>query len=205
MKLKAWFTIFELMIVVILISILFFSLENFFRFEGREKILAEWCVNHINWEVSNFFSWVSSWKGIYTWADSNMVYPDTYHMSFSWDNNLIEFWYFDEDWLNIYNELYFTWTDMLDNNCYSDSYHVWLSWDLSLSLNRMFRWWMNEPSFTIDWDFRNFTWVTELYLMKWNQYITLWELNFDRRVNKYYFNRCLYWDDDLNECKNWSQ
>ena len=230
-KNNKWFSLIEIVFVLLILSILFVAFQNFFAFDDRDYIRSQWCVNTVYWQIKNFFDNASTGKWLYTW--DQMYYPDKYLMSFSWEpENEINFKFLsgfdfthddvdDLDFLH-YKTISLDWDSGISQHyCYDNSagYHINLTWSLInddteyIRVNKMLHWTVDDPPFQItsQWseidrdDFTNLTWDIKFIFEQWDFERVISRIEFDRRVNKIYHNRCVYRWEDYSTCQDWSQ
>ncbi len=79
---KKGFTLLELVIVIIIISILMVSLKSSFQIKNKDILYGQACIENIYGQVNNFMhAWISS-KSLYT-TTGGKIFPDQYIFNFS--------------------------------------------------------------------------------------------------------------------------
>lgn len=198
------FTLLELLLVILLIGLLLSSIKQIFTYKQRDFLKANWCVNAIVWDVSNYFYDALTSKWIRIW--NTIIYPKKYQIVFSWGKQQVLFRYYS--WSSFYNYKVINLTGSDEDTkywCYSQRYYVYLSWNLSILMQPWLEWWAWKKWILID----NNEWIKtgEVYLkFVWYWYTgkVLGKIVIDKRVDNLYFSKCLIWTGWGTKCKKWS-
>jgi hypothetical protein len=185
---KRWFTLIELLIVIILLWVLMVSFSRIFQIKNKDVLYWEACTNNIYWDISNFLYSAISSKALFSW--SNKTFPEYYNIEFNLTQNSINFSYSTgSTWANpqIQNRLQLTWNMPQNYNCHSNLYNIILSGQQSLLIQ--IKKWLSEDktmrSFIINPSSSNyiFTWMIKVLLVyKWsNLYKEVWIFDIDTR------------------------
>ncbi len=161
---KKWFTLLEMSLVIVVLSIIIFMMKPFFESNKKDYLYIESCANKVYGDMNNFMYAAATSKGLGTGI--NKIFPDQYIIKVI-NTNLISLEYQKSDgttWSQIQD--YLTW--LKDYYCYSNTYTSKFSWDFfTLTINK----WSsatngNTQSYTITWTQNNpaFTWAISLYL-----------------------------------------
>lgn len=217
---KNSFTLFEIIVVVIILWLLLAALSNFFQMNERDYIRARWCVDHTYWQIKNFIDMASTWKWLYDESVGEVVYPDEYELVFNEDDNYISFRYI-KDWTSSdYKKIELEWSDWTwENYCYDNSreYYVsiweydWASDDEGLieeiNLSTLFQWDINTPPVKINNDEQKSYWYISFYFspadVEDRRIIS--KIIFDRRVNQVRHNKCTQRWENYSTCQRWAQ
>ena len=213
---KKAFTIFELLIVMIIIWLLMGAFKHMFSYKDVDRLKYDTCDIHINWKLDNFFQDAILQKSVYTWSNWEKV--DDYSIKFDVGNQKIDFIY---SWTQIWGQiiktinLNWTWFDE-ENDCFTPNYHTKLSggnlkvsikpwlqvdnnagWEAGIILYT----WSSFTHETTNWA----TWWVSLYYCEqswWNCFERN-KIIIDTKVNliKKYFCK----KKNQNHCTNWSE
>jgi Tfp pilus assembly protein FimT len=86
---KTWFTLIEMLFVIILLGILFLLWQSFFNPRNQDLLYAQTCINWLIGQTRNFVENALLGKAIY--LNETFVFPETYIVSINQDTNLITF------------------------------------------------------------------------------------------------------------------
>lgn len=146
MKIKKWYTLLELLMVTILVSLLWVVFSNTFKPKNKDILYWEACVNSIYADISNFINTALTSKSIL--SGTSRLMPETYYIDINTNNNSISFIY-KRQWNNyIYKKLNLTWDIASSYYCYTHSYAVVLSGNDSLIEIRK---WINWNNLSLKW------------------------------------------------------
>lgn len=204
-----WFTLVELMIVLSIIWVLFGVFSRLLSFENRDYIRWEWCVNHVYWEIKNYFDNASTWKWIYTWWN-DLEFPSLYSVQFNtWDNKVL----FKYDTVSStgqdYKEILLSWTWRDSNFCFDENawYHINIdkvNLD-KIAMNKLLQSDVKTSPFTLhETNDSIVTWHVEFVFEKWDFKRIISKIEFDKRVSRIYHNKCVHRWDDYETCETWS-
>jgi hypothetical protein len=207
------FTIFEILIVILIIWLLFWAIKQIFTYKQRDFLKANTCVNTIVWDVTNYFYSALTSKWIKTW--NIIVYPKRYIIVFSGDDQKVVLSYFSWDDTNgsTWDYKIYNLTGSDENSpdediqywCYSNKYYVYLSWNLSVVMQPWLEWWSWRKGILINGQEWNKTWeVYFKFVWYWYTGKVLGKLVIDKRVNSLYYSQCLVWTGWWTQCKKWS-
>ena len=202
MNKKTWFTVIEILFVIVLMGILLFSARWLLKPKNREIIYWQICSNNIQWVLNNFLNSSLTSKGLA--QNGNIIFPDKYQIIFNTPENKISLNY------EIANNTYIWQTLDLKNNmpsnfyCNSNEYYTQITWD-SLQVD-MIKWLSTtneKPPFIIKQNTQNlFTWAIQLLLCYTNnsnicKIISIYQI--DSRTKKINSKICLSYDEN-NQC-----
>ncbi len=144
---KSWFSLLEMILVIIIISILFLASRNFFQTPNKYLVDSEVCINTIQGKLSQFF-----YQGI-TGKDWTVSW-----VTYEWNNYRFDFLFNTMDSSSIVLAISTGWQIYLpietisnDSNttkiasCDTNIYKVILSWSVFLST-----WYRASTGFSID-------------------------------------------------------
>ena len=128
----------EMLIVIMIVGILFVAFRSSFEIKNKDILYGQSCIETIYGQVNNFLHAGLSSKSVNSW--STQIFPDTYNIIFSPDQQRIELQY-EEQWsTHIYSSIEITGnTDI--SYCSSNKYTIQLTWDTyELYINK----WLQE-------------------------------------------------------------
>lgn len=203
---KRWFTLVEVLVVIVIVWILFQSFLSFWSRNDR-KINATACVNSVYWTFRNFVDESFTWKWIY--SGEEIIFPDSYHVERTiWDNKIT--FKYGTGTSYIENIIYFTW-NWIDERyrCFSRDYYVYQTWNITkITMNKWFVKQWNTRSFIINDDPTMFTWYLNYYIsdIDDSERRILWRILVDSRTQKVLLWKCMAstWTD-TKECKEWER
>ncbi len=135
---KRWFSFLEMLIVIMIVGILFVAFRSSFEIKNKDTLYGQSCIETIYGQVNNFLHAGLSSKSVNSW--STQIFPDTYNIIFSPDQQRIELQY-EEQWsTHIYSSIAITGnTDI--SYCSSNKYTIQITWDTyELYINK----WLQE-------------------------------------------------------------
>lgn len=211
---KSAFTMVEALLVVLIITILFIAMRNFFTLKERDFVRAQTCVNYLYGEIKNSFDSITSGRWFYSWNTSSIIYPDKLMFLFnSWTNSihLVYSWRI-ENWVvipwtwNVKWPYYLSWDMWYKYECLTTKSFVAISWtSLKVNLNNQLKWDITNNPFVINNSISNITWESNFfYCDKVRNCKVIWKIQIDKRTDSLKFNRCMIWQDGKN-CKQWWQ
>ncbi len=122
---KSWFTLIEMLIVLVLVGILMTAFKTIFQTKDQTTLYAQNCINMVYGELNNFLNSAMTSKWLYT--GNQTIYPDFYQIAFKESNNRIDLIYQNKDFSGIQKTYMFSWWTPKNFNCYNNSYHVAMS------------------------------------------------------------------------------
>lgn len=175
MKTKKWYTLLELLMVTILVSLLWVVFSNTFKPKNKDILYGEACVNSIYADISNFMNTSLTSKSIISgWLH---IVPDKYYIDINTNNNSILLTYTYNDNNYIYKQLNLTWNIPPNYYCNTNNYVMIFSGNSSLiEIDKWINW--NNPSFK---------WFS---INSWN--------SFYEKIN---LNLCPQWNIQYDKCK----
>ncbi len=204
--LKKAFTLLELLIVILLISLLMASIRQIFTYKQRDFIKANWCVANIVWKSLNYFYSALTSKWLFTWW--KLYFPKKYLLVLSgWNIQKVSFLFSTWGDNKIYNIISLTgnWEDN-KYGCFSSKYYVKLSGDLSILMTPWLESKDGKIGIIINNDVSNITWEIYFYFVGyWYTGKILWKLFLDKRAENFYYSSCLIWTWWWTKCKVWSK
>jgi type II secretory pathway pseudopilin PulG len=203
---KKWFTLVEILFVLVIVWILFQSFQSLWSRNDRE-INAAACVNNVYWTLRNFVDESFTGKWVYSWND--IFFPDIYTME-RW-NNVITFNYASGTWIE--KNIFFTWDGVDETyHCYSRDYYVWQTGSINkITMNKwLVKKWNTRP-FIINDDLSLFTGYINYYISDPDDLSRkiLWRVLIDVRTQKVLLGKCMAmtWVDSnwIKECQDWKR
>ena len=79
MRNKKWFTLLEMTLVVVILSIIIFVMRPFFESNKKDYLYIESCANKLYGDMNNFMYAAATSKWLWTWA--NKIFPNKYIIS----------------------------------------------------------------------------------------------------------------------------
>lgn len=224
MKRANWFTLIELILVIIIIWILMTIWMSQLSSVNSDRYYAEGCVNSLYSPISEWVYWASASR-ILTWeAAAGSKAPEWYIINVNQGSWWYEFFYLNERDLNVENdsdqecyltECQYTWLGQTFmnqiNNCNITKQH-WLKMVSNFSKVKMRRslqsYWNDKNWFNIySWDSLLATWEIKLQycVLSWGVADTkcedFWRYLFDARTSLVRKQFCkVYTGEDLTEC-----
>ncbi len=125
MSIRRWFTIIEVMIVMMIIGILFLSFKSYFQVKDKNILYGQACIESIYGQVNNFMHAGLSSKSLYTW--SKAIYPDQYIIFFDAVSQTIILKYIAAQESGYYSSIPITGNDIM--YCSSKAYKISMTWD----------------------------------------------------------------------------
>jgi len=215
MNFKKWFTLIEMVIVVIIIWIVSWSLWKMFTYKNVTRSKYDTCYIHINSNISSFFQYWLLQRQVYSGNKYEKV--KNYQILFDVNNQKVSLLY---SWTNQKKEYILSW-DFVDNidDCHWRQYHTLISWgNLKVVINP----WLTPDQWKQEWiwmklytwdNFENklqdgSTWVIYFYYCPgvW----TLWcleknKIEVDTRAALFKSYFCKKVDIKTWICKKWSE
>ncbi len=209
-SLKKWFTMIEILVVIVILWVLMGTLKNVFKPSNKDTLYGQICINRIYWDINNYLNaWVTS-KWIY--VDNQALYPKDYTIRFLPEMNSISLEYtLDNNSTGIRKTLELTWNSLPGNySCKDNSYLLKIQGQTTqVTLKRWLQSETNLPTFQIirEWNLL-FTGTVAIHLCLPDQTICrqFSEYAIDART-KHIKNRiCLSFTGPNNIiCKEWNQ
>ena len=138
---KYWYTLIELLLVIITIWILWAIFRNSFKPKNKDILYWEACVNNIYSDISSFINNAITSKNILSW--NQRVSPEKYYIDINPDNNTINFEYKKDNNIYEYKKLNLTWDMPPNYYCETNIYTMIMSWNHTIiEINK----WLKENS-----------------------------------------------------------
>ena len=156
MDFKRWFTLVEMIIVLLIIWLISWALWKMFTYKDVTRAKYGTCYLHIDSNITSFFEYWLLQKQVYSWDKYEKV--KNYQVVFNVNTQKVSLIYSWTDQKKIY---VLSW-DFVDNlnDCHGKQYHTLLSWEnLKVVINP----WLNPDQGKQDW-----IWMT---LYTWNDFI----------------------------------
>lgn len=218
---KKAFTIFELMLVIALMWIIFGILWKSFIVNDKDLIKSQTCANNLYGQVQQYVLFAQTWRKVneYDATDSDgWHFPSNYWINFNVGSDTIVFWFDSMSQTNKTINLKGEGSDS-KYSCYdANSYYLNLTWsNLAIQMNKQFEWWLNRQPFLINNDNTQFTWAITLeyvpavrndlwtYVDKTLPRRPIAKIVFDKRTQWVLITKCLAYENGWRDCKNWSK
>lgn len=194
---KVAFTLVEIMIIVILISMFFLMFQRFLASDQKDLLTSKSCINYLYWEIGNYLNYAMSWKWLY--INNGWLSPDIYSIKFDAINDKLTLAYSWSSWVGTYKDINLRWTTEFGSvNCFDNkSSYINMKWDdLQIDMSKMFQWTINNQSFLINNTKSILTWEVVLeHCDNLNNCIEIVKFFIDRRVNDIRNVKCLHQND----------
>jgi len=190
---KQWFTLIEIMIVIIIIWTIFFISRGLFVSKDRDNLYAKSCLNNIYWELENYIN--SSFTSKWLWIGWNLVYPEEYYINFLPASNWINLWFktLQNTWIRRF--LNISWNLPKDFYCNTSNYFIKLTWEnVDLKIQKWFKTIWTKPSFEIkkNWESKITQNILFLFCYKWSSLCKEFEIfEVDIRTKNIYQKVCI--------------
>jgi len=164
-KQQKWFTLLEIIIVLLLIGILMVAFKQIFQPKDQNTLYGQSCVNILYGEINNFVNAGMTSKNIYTGEKSITVQKYIIEVEENIDTIKLSY----QIWLNTtWNRKIYNLSGGVPNNfyCQSTQYNIKLSWTTNreIIINRGFAW-QNETPFKINKNNNNQLTGTSKFIM----------------------------------------
>jgi len=193
---KKWFTIIEILIVIILISVLLVSFSWIFQLKSKSTLYWQVCVNNLYGDISNFFFAGITSKAIY--SGSQKIFPSIYYIDFDVPNNQIILKYLNNDTINTNRILELSWNIWVSYYCLTNSYKIILSWSsTTVKINKWLSQDENLQTLTLSWWASNFLGEVDFLLCENNNPSCkdIWKFQIDTRIQNIKKKICLVLND----------
>lgn len=140
---KNWYTLIELLLIVIVIWILTATFRNKFEPKNKDILYWETCVNNIYWDISSFVNNALTSKNILSWVER--ISPEQYYININPQDNSIILKYKkpNDNTDYILKSLHLTWDMPPNYYCQNNLYTMILSWnETNVIINK----WLKENS-----------------------------------------------------------
>ncbi len=140
---KTWYTMIEMLLVVILVWILWAMFRDSFQPKNKDILYWEACVNNIYADLSSFMNNALTSKNILSWWER--ISPEQYFININPNNNtiILEYKRPNDNTLYKYKSLDLTWNMPPDYYCQNSMYNMILSWNAT---NITITKWLKENS-----------------------------------------------------------
>lgn len=212
---KKWFTIFEMLLVVVIMWILMAAFKDFFLNKDKNKIYFDTCVARTYGQISTFLWDAMTQKMVYTGTDNKS--PKRYIMDFDDTNQKIDFSYDFSGWVSrIGDSMLFSGIKNRDieNKCWEMPYYTKMESDnMKIKIAPGLKQWLQawgEWSFMVtnNTDGSTITWEVLFSFCEWplaTDCMPKTKLVFDKRSFNITKKVCLKnaWADE--SCEEWSK
>lgn len=217
---KKAFTILEVLIVLIIISIIIMASRTLFTVPVKYVIESEQCTNYIQWRVTKFFNDAVTGKLRSNVNNTNLFgfQEEWYGILFNgvktWQQQQILFmwlsWNTFQQWVVLNNTNIALWTGSNIQWCTSNAHTVYMSGGIvSGGVLYPYRVDVNKNLISINWRppmaicwstgsniqcvswTQRFTWLVEFMTCKWNNCMSFFRILFDTRSQSIKSNKCL--------------
>lgn len=204
-KITLGFTILELTIIMLLLSILIYSFRNQLKLKSESIVYWQICVEKLYGEINNFVWWAARSKGILSWSET--IFPDIYMVQILPSTNQIHLQYNNSGVINTYQTYELTGIIPAQRYCKSPKYDIILSWaDSFLFINRWLEKDSNLQSFWLS-GLQTFRAETNIFLYeKWQSTGKLiGQLNINKQTQSIQKRNCLYINTTGGNCEEWDK
>ena len=214
--LKKWFTIIELLVVVIIIWMLMRSFWGLFTNNNKDKLYYYTCSEKLYWEFNKFITDALTQKSVYSWWINDFISPSHYIINADENQQKVVFYY---SWAWVKKTFYLTGSGEDGNNyCWTKIYFTKLDISNSNSL------WIKFNPWLIDWYSKTDAWFG---IYTWTDFNSLWaftweiilsyctklqciqrnKIIFDRRSMNINFIDCLKRHENWSnlDCSQWTE
>ena len=144
MNFKRWFTLVEMIVVIIIMGLIIWSLWKMFTYKNITRSKYSTCYIHIDSNIASFFQYWLLQKEAYSWDKYEKV--KNYQVIFNVKKQKIDLVY---SWTDQKKEYLLSW-DFVDNinDCHTRNYHTLISWEnLKVVINP----WLNPSKWQQEW------------------------------------------------------
>jgi len=212
---KKWFTIFEMLLVVVIMWILMAAFKDFFLSKDKNKIYFDTCVARTYWQLNTFLWDAMTQKTVY--SGDTYISPELYQIKFDETNQKLNFIY-DFTWGVSWTAktTLFSWVNSrdLENKCWEGGYFTKIKSTLDIKikpgLQQTAKAWEDTAAFLIDDDLSTITGEAMFLFCEWpNNCMERTKIIFDRRTfnidKKTCLKNTLMDVNQDNACDKWSE
>lgn len=136
---RRWFTMIEIILVLLILSILFLSFKQLFQIKNKDVVYGQTCIENLYGKINNFAKSAIRSQSIYSWSVA--YYPDTYKVEIIPSQNAIALSYIISWTTHIHQTYQLTGNVPTQRYCETNEYIIQLSGnDEVLSINK----WLGE-------------------------------------------------------------
>ncbi len=196
---KKWFTIFELIIVIWIISILITALNRFSYDNKRDYLYAETCINKVYWDINNFIYSAITSKWIYT--GNSVIFPENYFININPQKNEIYLHYKTATSTWTFMRYNLSGSDLKKSYCFNNDYQVFLSWEnIEISIKKSTVEDSILPTFIIKDKPEQFTWIIKTLICYTNNCKEIANLLIDTRTESITKRKCVQINNQGTDC-----
>jgi prepilin-type N-terminal cleavage/methylation domain-containing protein len=120
------FTMIEIILVVLILSILFFSFRNIFQIKNKDIIYGQTCIEHLYGEINNFAK--AGVRSQTLQSGGIQIFPDQYLIYMIPSQNTIALKYIISGTLSNYETYQLSGDIPSERYCHTSEYSVIMSW-----------------------------------------------------------------------------
>jgi len=125
----------EIILVLLILSILFFSFRNSFQIKNKDIVYGQTCIEHLYGEIDNFVKSAIRSQDILSGTTS--IYPDQYLIYIRPSQNTITLKYITSGTISDYHTYQLSGNVPSERYCHTSEYAVSISWsDTLLTINK---------------------------------------------------------------------
>ena len=194
----------EIILVVLILSILFFSFRNIFQIQNKDVVYGQTCIEHLYGEIDNFVKSAIRSQDISSGATN--IYPDQYLIYMIPSKNTIALKYIASGTTTMYRNYELTGIIPSERYCHTSEYNIIISWnDSMLTINKGLGTNAQHQSFRLSWA-GQFQLTTDILLQNTNGglYKQIGQFLIDTRTQSLQKKICLSINTGWN-CDEWDK
>lgn len=195
----------EIILVVLILSILFFSFKNIFQIKNKDIIYGQTCIEHLYGEINNFAK--SAIRSQNISSGTTNIYPDQYLIYMIPSQNTITLKYIASGTLSDYRTYQLSWAIPSERYCHTNEYTVIISWsDTMLTINKWLGTNAQHQSFRLSTP-GQFQLTTDILLQHTNGglYKQIGQFFIDTRTQAIQKRICLVINNTGANCEEWDK
>lgn len=195
----------EIILVLLILSILFFSFRNLFQIKNRDVVYGQTCIENLYGSINNFVKWAIRSQTIS--SGITVIYPDRYIINMLPSQNTISLQYISSGIIYPYQTYELTGSIPTQRYCQTNGYDILLSGnDDTLTINKWLGTNAQHQSFRLSWA-NQFSLTTDILLHNTNATIDkhIGQFLIDTRTQAVQKRICLYINTTGGNCEEWDK
>lgn len=145
---RKWFTILEMILVILVMGIIFLFSQNLFLSTNQNSLYSQSCINFLYWDIRNFLEGGITGKGFF--SGNQRVFPDTYTIYFDTTLNAVRLRYVVNTIPTTTKTLYLSWGSSTTSSCLWKSYRtLFTGANIGITINKNIQVWSEKNSFEL--------------------------------------------------------